>query len=321
VGLGFLSPAGALVALVVVVPLAALAVVERRQDRVRRTLGLAAPGRAPVGVPLALAAVAALLALACAQPVATRRTTRKERSDVQVFLLVDVSRSMLASERPGATPRIARALRIAAALRAAVPDVPIGLASLTDRALPHVFPTADDDAFGRTLREAIGVGRPPPARAATRATALVVLGSLATANFYDEDVHRRVAVVVTDGETLPVNTGQLVRVLSDAPPVRFALVRVGSSTERVFAPTGRPETAYRPDPRAAASLRAIGRAIGGRTFAERQLGATTRWLVDAVGRGPVAEATVHERSVPLAPLAVLGAVVPLGLLIRIRHRP
>lgn len=315
----FLSPAGALAALAVCVPLAALAWVEHRADRVRAALGLQSPGRSPLTVPLALAAVAGLLALACAQPVAARRTERSERADVQVFLLLDSSRSMLASQRPGAATRFERAVRIASSLRAAVPDVPVGLASLTDRALPHVFPTTDDDAFTSTLGHVLGVGRPPPSRVATRATALGVLASLATTNFFAEDVHRRIAVVLTDGETLPVNTSELVGVLGDAPPVRFALVHVGSGNEHIFAPSGRQELAYRPDPEASASLRALARAIGADSFEEGD-GSAARWLRRAVGTGPTRGETAHERTVPLAPYAVLAALLPLGIIVRLRHR-
>jgi hypothetical protein len=317
---GFLSPAGALAALAVCVPLAALAWVEHRAGRVRAALGLERPGRSPLAVPLALAAVAALLALACAQPVAARKTTRSERSDVQVFLLVDISRSMLATGRPGGATRFDRAERIASSLRAAVPDVPVGLASLTDRALPHVFPTTDDAAFTSTLRRAMGVGRPPPQRVATRATALVVLGSLATTNFYADDVHRRVAVVLTDGETLPVNAQELVGVLADAEPVRFAFVRLGSSRERIFSPSGTPELQYRADPNALASLRTLARAIGATSFEEEEAGAAARWLRDAVGTGPTQGETARERTVPLAPFAAFAALIPLGIIVRLRHR-
>lgn len=317
---GFLSPAGALAALGVCVPLAALAWVEHRAGRVRAVLGLESPGRSPLAVPLALAAVACLLALACAQPVAARRTTRSERSDVQVFLLIDVSRSMLATTKPGGPTRFDRAVRIATSLRASVPDVPVGLASLTDRALPHVFPTTDDAAFTSTLRRAMGVGRPPPQRVATRATALIVLGSLATTNFYDDDVHRRVAVVLTDGETLPVNADQLVGVLADAEPVRFAFVRLGSSVERIFSPSGRPEAEYRADSDAGASLRTLGRVIGATSFDEGDAARATRWLHEAVGTGPTKGETARERTVPLAPFAVFAALIPLGIIVRLRHR-
>jgi hypothetical protein len=318
--LGFLSPAGALAALAVCVPLAALAWVERRAAYVRRALRLEPPGRFPLAVPLALAAIAALLALACAQPVAARKTNRAERADVQAFLLVDVSRSMLASRAPGAPTRFERAQGIASSLRAAVPEVPVGLASLTDRALPHVFPTTDDEAFTSTLTRAVGVGRPPPQRVATRATALAVLGSLATTNFYAADVHRRVAVVLTDGETLPVNAHELVGVLADADPVRFAFVRIGSSSERIFSPSGRIERAYRADPGAERSVRTLARAIGARAFEEGDRAAATRWLREAVGTGPTTATTARERRVPLAPFAVFAALVPLGIVVRLRHR-
>jgi hypothetical protein len=233
---------------------------------------------------------------------------------------VDVSRSMLATSAPGKATRFDRARRLAASLEASVPDVPVGLASLTDRALPHVFPTTDSDAFRSTLRRALGVGRPPPQRVATRATALVVLGSLATTNFYDADVHRRVAVVLTDGETLPVNAQQLVGVLADAEPVRFAFVRIGSSRERIFSPSGRPEVAYQADENAGASVQGLARAIGATTFEEGEAAGAIRWLHEAVGTGPTQGETARERTIPLAPFAVFAALLPLGIIVRLRHR-
>ena len=159
----FLSPLGALLAFGVVVPLAALVVIARRADGVRRNLDLARRPRLTLALPtVAAVAVAGLLGLAAAQPVASQDTKRRVRSDAEAFIILDVSRSMLARRDPGSSSRLERAKRAAAVLRAALPAMPVGVASLTDRALPHLFPSADEDAFRATVERAVGIERPPP---------------------------------------------------------------------------------------------------------------------------------------------------------------
>ena len=67
----------------------------------------------------------------------------------EVVVVLDTSRSMLASASPGAPTRFERAVGFGAALRSRVGDVPFGLASFTDRVLPHLFPTLDGQASVR----------------------------------------------------------------------------------------------------------------------------------------------------------------------------
>ena len=95
-------------------------------------------------------AVAAVLAfgLAAGQPVFERMESRRARSASEVVFVVDVSRSMLASQGTQSETRLARARAIVRELRASVADVPAGLSGLTDRVLPFLFPTLDDVAFG-----------------------------------------------------------------------------------------------------------------------------------------------------------------------------
>ena len=55
--------------------------------------------------------------------------------------------------RGAASPtRLERAVTAARRLRAAIPDVPVGLASFTNRVVPHIFPTLDRAVFGSGLR-------------------------------------------------------------------------------------------------------------------------------------------------------------------------
>jgi hypothetical protein len=159
----FLSPLGALVALAVVLPLAAYALLEVRSRRVSGRIGLTPPALSSrLGVPVAIVLVAAFLGIAAAQPVISGTRSHSGRSDAQVYVLFDVSRSMLARSGASAPDRLQRAKKLALKLRQAVPDVPFGITSLTDRVLPHLFPTLDPNVFQSTLKDAIGIERPPP---------------------------------------------------------------------------------------------------------------------------------------------------------------
>ena len=111
---------------------------------------------------LALAAVPGLLGMAAAQPVVETTRRAPERTDAQAFVVVDVSRSMLAAGGPGAPTRFERARDIALELRESAPEVPFGVASITDRVLPHLFPTTDAALYASTLRRALDVEQPPP---------------------------------------------------------------------------------------------------------------------------------------------------------------
>ena len=95
--MSFLSPLAALVAVAVVVPLAAYALLELRSRRVSGRLRLELPPlRSRLGIPGAIAVVAGLLGIAAAQPVISGTRTHTGRSDAQVYVLLDASRSMLA---------------------------------------------------------------------------------------------------------------------------------------------------------------------------------------------------------------------------------
>ena len=161
--LAFQTPAWALVALLVVLPLAALLVARRRSERVARVLSLDPPGRNALLVPVvALVGVAVLVGTAAAQPVLVDAGAAPTRDDAELLAVVDVSRSMLAAPALGAPTRFDRARALARRVRAAVPEVPAGVVSISDRVLPHLFPTPDPRAFATVLDRALAVGRPLP---------------------------------------------------------------------------------------------------------------------------------------------------------------
>ena len=109
-GVSFLTPIAALFVLLAAVPLAVFWGRRRRADAVRSALRLGRPGRRSwVALAACLAAVPVLVGVAAAQPVITSARTVPQRSDAEVFVVVDTSRSMLASEASGQPTRFERA--------------------------------------------------------------------------------------------------------------------------------------------------------------------------------------------------------------------
>src|SRR5207249_11550657 len=106
----------------------------------------------------------ALVAVAAAQPVVVRERMVQERADAQAFFVLDTSLSMRAAAGPGAPTRLARAKRLAMRLERTLGDVPVGIASMTDRSLPNLMPTTDQTLFDRTVEQAIAVNQPPPSQ-------------------------------------------------------------------------------------------------------------------------------------------------------------
>jgi hypothetical protein len=312
----FLTPLGALVAIGALPVLAAGAVAALRVRRVNIALGLPAARRATAAVAtaLTLAAVPALLGVAAAQPVAQSRQPRRVRTDTQVFFVVDISRSMLASSRPGSQTRFEAARAAAERLRGAVPDLAVGVASMTDRVLPLLFPSADEHIFQTTIERALQVDAPPPLQVAVRATTLAALTDLETEDYFPPSVRHRVVVVFTDGESAPFPIGPTGRVFRRRG-MRLLIVRVGSARDRVYGRNGVAEPGYTADPHAAAVVGALAAAAGGGAYDDRSLGRAAAALRDVAAGGPRAMRgrEVHGRA--LAPYAAAAAFIPLVLLL------
>ena len=102
--------------------------------------------------------------------------------------------------------------------------VPVGIASLTNRVLPHLFPSADEDVFRATLERAIDIERPPPGFSfiapvqgtLRNATSLASLAAVATQRFYSRGDGHRLLVVLTDGESSRVSAPAVGRSLREA---------------------------------------------------------------------------------------------------------
>jgi hypothetical protein len=304
-----------------VVPLGLLVHAGRRAGRARLAVGLGRlDPRSSLGPAVAVGAVGALVALAVAQPVWRTDETTSTRADAAAWIVVDTSRSMLAATSPGAEDRLARARRVALRVRDELADVPVGLASLSDRALPHLFPSPDRDAFARALAGTIRAGHPQPTGLGGSGTDLTALAALPTRNFFAPSTARRLAIVLTDGETEPVAPEVLDAAYRAVPRTALLLVHVGRGGERVYDANGLPEPGYDRPPDGAAALRGVASLTAGSAFDESDPGAVADAARAAVGAaGPSAELVRGERRTPLAPWALAASVVPLAFLVRRRN--
>lgn len=312
--LAFLTPLAALAVLVALVPLGAWFFLVRRDAVARRALSLPAPLRASrLGPALAIAVAAALIGTAAAQPVIQHKTSHRERTDAEAWVVFDISLSMAASPGPRAPDRLERARRFALALRPRIAAIPVGVASLTDRVLPHLFPTPDESAFGGDVQRAIAVDSPPPQRFyANRATSLDALGSFATAAFFRPQAQYRAVIVLTDGESLPVSP-TLAVTLRKPPGVRVVFVHVWRSDDRIY-PTSVPDPNYRPDPGSRAFLDKTAANLHAKVVSENDVAGAAAAAREALGSGPITKVSETAR-VALMPWVTLAAFVPLGFLL------
>ena len=278
----------------------------------RKALGLRPPGRDPAG-PVLLAAVPLLLALAAMQPALTRDVTQRTRSDAAVFVVIDVTRSMLASASPDAPSRLQRAKTAAIALRGKVHDLPFGVATLTDRVVPLLFPTGSQAVFDTTVRRAVRVNGPPPLELAANATDFSALDNLATQSFFAPSTRHRIVVLLTDGESKPYDPGSL----SDLQGTPVIVLRFWHGNERVY-DEGAPEPAYRPDPTSKAMAAELAAATGGRVFGEGNVAAAAAAVERAAGSGPTVAATTSTERTPVGGWIALASLVPLAFVFRRR---
>jgi von Willebrand factor type A domain len=317
----FLSPRGALATIGVLVPLLFLVLVHRRAGRVRRSLGLDEPRAAGLALAVSSVLVAgACLGLAAAQPVVEQTTQLRTRTDAEAFVVLDVSRSMLARRGAGGPTRLERAKTVAVDLRAALPEVRVGIVSLTDRALPHLFPSIDQDVFETTIERSLGIERPPPRSSfAGLATALDTLRTIRTHRYFAPAARKRLLLVLTDGESQPVAGARLGSLFRNPPAIEVVFVHFWHPDERVFT-AGAPEPQYRPDRSARVVLDGLAKLLSAEVYAENELGAAASTARELVGSGPTVVRGEQSGEIALAPYLAAAALVPLALLLWRRER-
>jgi hypothetical protein len=302
----WLTPKAALVALAAIVPLAAWWLGERRVRRARSVLSLRAPGSGTWWAPAAIASTIGLLAVAAAQPTLASAGGRARENVGEVFVVLDTSTSM----RAGRPTRFVRAVRAAETIRDELRGTPVGLASLTDRVLPHIFPTIDRDDYTATLHDAMGIDRPPPAKQRRQASGFDALAALGSARFFTNRRGARVIVLLTDAESRPFNPDPVARALA-RDHARLVIVRFWGANERIAG-----DPVYRPDPASAVAVQAIAARLHADLFDERDLSSAVTGVRRAVEhdeqvRSPRGASTSRA----LAPYAMLAALAPLGFLV------
>jgi hypothetical protein len=319
--LSLLTPLGVLLAIGLLVPLVALRRARRKATRVRATLGVVEPARRSLMLPLVgLVLGGVLLGLAAAQPVLAWTRDRPVRTDAEAFIVFDISRSMLARRDLHSPTRLERAKDAAATLRASVSDVPVGVASLTDRVLPHLFPTSDEDVFAATVQRSIGIEQPPPrASFLTGATSLNALATLRGLHYFTPTSTKRLAIVLTDGESQPVSNARIGGLFRRTPPIEVVFVQFWGEDEHVFT-RGVPEPQYRADPAARAALDRLAASAHGAVYSEAQVGEAASKARELLGSGPTVVQGEQAGHVALAPYLAAAALLPFGLLLWRRDR-
>jgi hypothetical protein len=315
--LTFLTPLGLLIGLVGVIPIAALVRTRRRAQRVREALHIDTPGgRSPAFAMGAIALFTLLLAVAVAQPAVRNTDQRRIRVDAQAYYVFDTSRSMLAAAGPDEPTRLDRAARMALRVRAELGEVPSGIANLTDRVLPNLFPTSDDEVFTATVEQSVGVDRPPPRSVDVVTTLFAAFDTMAGDNFFDPGTPKRVVIFFTDGESAPYDSTALAKILRHGTRIRFVVVRLWNANEKVHF-KGREVPAYKVDPASERLTQEFASTVRGSVVDEGDVEGVVAAARSALGAGPIRESGTTLRVVPLARWFILASLVPLlGLLWR-----
>jgi len=219
---------------------------------------------------------------------------------------------MLASSSVTSPNRFERAQAFAVQLRAKLPDVRVGLASMTDRVLPHLFPTLDQDVYSATLQRSIGIERPPPSRRSLTATDLRALAELGPQGFFPPTPERRIVVVLSDFETDPFSVLKLGSSLR-RQRLELLFVHIWDREERIWGGLG--DADYRPDPGSEDTVRRLAEAAAGRAFTEEEMPEAKQALRALLGSGARRPRWKESSRTELAPWLALAAVVPLGFVV------
>ena len=308
----FLTPRAALVAIAFVAPIVMLAIRERSGRRVRSNLGLRRPGLVHLLVrPAGLVCLAALVAVTAAQPAVRNTDETPMRADAELYLAFDVSRSMLATSTPGGVVRMERARALGRYLHAALADLPTGVATLTNRMMPLLFPTGDARSVTAVLDHSLRIMQPRPERlTAARASSLATLGLAADRSYFNPSSRKRVLVVFSDLDSDFFSLAGTLALLRNHSIEPF-VVRVADPGERVFDSTGR---AYSYVSESTVTVDALRRA-NWHAFEEDEQARLVSEVRSYLGQGPLVESGRIESQRNLAPLLALAALVLTAALV------
>jgi hypothetical protein len=314
------TPLAALIALLGLVPLALALIVERRNARSRAVLGLPEPSQSSRWtLPVLITVTVAALGLAAAQPVVRHSRPHLSRLDAEAFVAVDISRSMKASATAHSASRLDRARRIALRIRSALPEVPTGIGTFTDRPLPLVLPTSDRAAFAAAVTKSLGIEQPPGLQSSTTISSFDAVAPFPLEGYFAPAAKKRLLVILTDAESTGFNEPGVRKSFEAKPRTAVVLIRIGRSGERVFDASGQPESAYIPPPATGSTLRSFLDATHGRAYDEGHVGGAERAAREALGSGPTVSLGTSTGGHDLAPWLVVAAAVPLGFVLRRRN--
>ena len=134
---------------------------------------------------------------------------------------------------------------------------PPGSPSLTDRVLPQPLPRAGRARVSRGCStQGVAIENPPPQ--CERCPRDVVRRARADPRrrlLRPQALDSRIVVVLTDGESTPVQTGEVAAAFAAQPGYHVLFVRFWRPGEAIYDADGHAESAYRPDPSGGAVAR------------------------------------------------------------------
>ena len=202
---------------------------------------------------------------------------------------------MLAREASGAI-RYHRARHAALRFREELAEVPFGIATMTDRVLPHLFPSVNEDAFLRRWRDrSASTGRRRRATSSRRRPGWSRSSRSRSAATSRRPRGTGLLVVLTDGESVPVSGARLAAAsagLRASIPSSCTCGRATSACMR--GARSSPSTA--PTRAPARSSRAVAGAVGGEVYGENDLDDAIAKARELVGEGELRAARARSRT-------------------------
>ena len=171
-----------------------------------------------------------------------RMLTARARTDIEAFVVVDVSRSMLGQ---GARTRRRASSARSGSLSPSFVSARGPLRSGIDDGSgpPTPLPSVDQDVFQATVERSIGIEKPPPRTSLlSSATSFDALAAIRTQRFFSPRARKRLIVVLTDGESQPVAVERLRSVFLASPRSRPSSFSSGIVTS-ASSPATRPRRA------------------------------------------------------------------------------
>ena len=262
--------------------------------------------------PVGLIALAALVAATAAQPAVRATDSTPVRSDAELFLTFDVSRSMQASSAPGDVVRLERARALGREVHAALRRRSDGRRDAHEP--DDAAPLSDRRRTGRDRRDrplrcgSCSPSRqrsPRPVRAHWPRSALP-----ADRSYYNPSARKRVLVVFSDLDSDFFSLEGTLRLLRQQRIEPF-LVRVAAPGERIFDAAGRPN-AYVSE--STVTIDGLRRA-GWHAFEEDESARLVTEIRSYLGRGPVGASGLVESQRSLAPWLALAALALTAALV------